>query len=108
MGAAGKLCSLRGLGRAHARARCTTSFDRLVLRHSFEIMAPSSPISKGSSPLGVLGVLGGWFVSPIPDSAFVARTQPMYNLTVAQAHTFFVGDRRWCKAEAFATLGTFR
>jgi hypothetical protein len=31
----------------------------------------------------------------IPDDAFVARTQPMYNLTVAQAHTFFVGDGQW-------------
>jgi hypothetical protein len=31
----------------------------------------------------------------VSDIAFVARTQPMYNLTVAQAHTFFVGDGRW-------------
>jgi len=25
----------------------------------------------------------------------VRRTQPMYNLTVAQAHTFFVGEQQW-------------
>jgi hypothetical protein len=31
----------------------------------------------------------------VSDIAFVARTQPIYNLTVAQAHTFFVGDGRW-------------
>jgi hypothetical protein len=37
--AAAEPCSLRGLGRCDARARCTTSFGRLALRHSFDFMA---------------------------------------------------------------------
>jgi hypothetical protein len=37
--AAAKPCSLRGLGRWDARARCTSSFYRLALRATFEIKA---------------------------------------------------------------------
>jgi hypothetical protein len=38
MGAATKPCSLRGLGRCDARARCTASLCRLARRSSSEIM----------------------------------------------------------------------
>jgi hypothetical protein len=37
--AAGKPCSLRGLGRCDARARCTTSLGRLARRHACDSMA---------------------------------------------------------------------
>jgi hypothetical protein len=39
VGAAGKPCSLRGLGLWQARARCTASLYRLALRARFAIMA---------------------------------------------------------------------
>jgi hypothetical protein len=31
----------------------------------------------------------------VQGAVFDARSQPMYNLTVATAHTFFVGDAQW-------------
>lgn len=35
----------------------------------------------------------------------ITRTQPMYNLTVAVAHTFFVGDGQWLVHNACHQLG---
>lgn len=36
----------------------------------------------------------GWY-GTVQEIQFILHPQPMYDLTVAEAHTFFVGDGQW-------------
>jgi RHS repeat-associated protein len=67
-------------------------------------LASDEWIAAGSLQIGTFVRKASWGVGELQKATFVFDPQVMYNLTVAQAHTFFVGEQQWLVHNGHCTV----